>query len=187
VWDDEMSEYTVVALGDSITYGFPFTPQESWVEILRKETGWTVINAGVSGDTLGDMAARLPEDVLACHPDVVILLGGTNDVYQGISMARMEQNFLRILEALDKQQIKVWLGLPLPVDDYAERQLSVWREWLRAFGQLRKLMVIDFYQDFLTEGGAVRSNLFLDGVHPTREGYQVMGQRILKNIAPSIG
>ncbi|PKM87338.1 MAG: hypothetical protein CVU87_09770 [Firmicutes bacterium HGW-Firmicutes-12] len=34
-----MQEYKFVALGDSITYGYPFTPQESWVEILRQRTG----------------------------------------------------------------------------------------------------------------------------------------------------
>lgn len=70
-----MQEYKFVALGDSITYGYPFTPQESWVEILRQRTGWKVINAGISGDTLGDMAGRLNRDVLVHNPQVVMLLG----------------------------------------------------------------------------------------------------------------
>ncbi|MGI6607350.1 MAG: GDSL-type esterase/lipase family protein [Peptococcia bacterium] len=181
-----MEDYTVVALGDSLTYGYPFSPQDSWAEVLRLATGWKVINAGISGDTLGDMQRRIQRDVLVHKPELVILMGGSNDVYQGISQLVMEQNFLLIWETLAKNGIAGWLGLPLPVaDDYAEGKLSVWRNWLKDFGQQKKITVVDFYRDFVSEEGWIRSDLFVDDCHPTIEGYQVMGKRILTLINDS--
>lgn len=177
-----MQEYKFVALGDSITCAYPFTPQESWVEILRQRTGWKVINAGISGDTLGDMAERLNRDVLIHNPQVVMLLGGANDVFQGMSQPQMEQSFLKIWENISEKGIDVWIGLPLPVYDYFERKLSVWRNWLINFSQQKKLIVVDFYQDFVAEEGRIRSELLVDDCHPTIQGYKIMGQRILKLI-----
>lgn len=178
-----MPDYTVVALGDSLTYGYPFSPQDSWAEALRLATGWKVINAGVPGDTLGDMKRRLQRDVLVHKPQLVILMGGSNDIYQEMSQPVMEQNFLMIWETLAKNGIEGWIGLPLPVDDdYAEGKLSVWRNWLRDFSQQKKITVVDFHRDFVSEEGRIRSELFVDECHPTIEGYQVMGKRILELI-----
>ncbi|RYF38657.1 MAG: arylesterase, partial [Comamonadaceae bacterium] len=49
---------TVLALGDSITFGLGAAPQESYPEVLAQLTGWKVVNAGVSGDTSTQALAR---------------------------------------------------------------------------------------------------------------------------------
>lgn len=173
---------TLAALGDSITYGYPYTPQESWVEILKRETGWHVINAGVSGDTFNDMILRLEKEVLIHRPQIVTLMGGTNDVYVGMSQPQIKQSFLAIVERLQKEKIQIWIGLPLPVDDPTERCLMSWRSWLKIFCREQGLVLVDFYQDFINNDGKIREDLLLDGCHPRIKGYEVMGRRIMKTL-----
>lgn len=177
-----MESKTLVALGDSITYGYPYTPRESWVEILRRETEWRVINSGISGDTFNDMERRLEREVLSYKPQVVTLMGGTNDVYIGFSHLQIQRNFLSIMDSLLKDRVEVWIGLPLPVDDPAEGSLNNWRKWLTAYCREQNLILIDFHQDFIDAGGKIRTELLLDGCHPRRKGYEVMGKRIIKTL-----
>lgn len=174
-----MSSRILVALGDSLTYGFPYTPEDSWVEDLRRATGWKVINSGVSGDTFSDMMKRLERDVLQYEPQDVILMGGTNDVYQGFSQPQIQQDFLAIKNKLIENNIQVLVGLPLPVDDPVEKGLKLWRQWLVELCNRDNTPLIDFYRDFIHLDGAIRQELLLDGCHPRLQGYRVMGERCI--------
>ena len=173
---------TVVALGDSITYGFPYTPNESWVEAMRRATGWSVVNAGIPGDTLLDMEERLERDVLRYEPQLVIVMGGTNDVYQGLSQLQLMNSFLRIMERLQERGSQIWVGLPLPVDDGIEGSLKIWREWLVSYTEREGIQLVEFFNDFVTAGGCIKEELLLDGCHPGLNGYEIMGQRIIRII-----
>lgn len=173
------NQKTLVAFGDSITYGYPFSPGESWVEALRAATGWKVINAGISGDTFYDMLLRIDRDVLTHKPDIVIVMAGTNDVYIGLTQPQIMEGFTALMDRLFSQGAEVWLGMPLPVEDMTERSLALWRSTMRTFAREEGLFVVDFYQDFLDESGNIRNDLLLDGCHPNRAGYSVMGERII--------
>ncbi len=177
---DSIRSKILVALGDSLTSGYPFNAEDSWVEALRRKTAWQVINAGISGDTLADMFYRLNKDVLVYHPDIVILMGGTNDIYQGMSQPQLQQSFLSIVETLRQQNSEVLVGLPLPVDDPGERTLKIWRAWLQEYCRVQKLTLIDFYRDFIDEHGRIKEALLLDGCHPRIIGYETMGKRAIR-------
>lgn len=176
------ADKTVVAFGDSITYGYPFSPEKSWVEILRKASGWKVINSGISGDTFQDMLLRIKRDVLDHNPDIVIVMAGTNDVYTGMSQSRIQLCFDTLMDRLFSNGIEVWLGIPLPVEDSTEKSLGLWRNWLRNYAREKRLFVIDFCQDFLDPAGNIRDGLLLDGCHPGALGYKVMGERIVSTV-----
>ena len=51
--------------------------------MMQAEPAWRVLNRGVNGERTDEIAARFERDVLAHAPDVLILLAGVNDVYQG--------------------------------------------------------------------------------------------------------
>lgn len=176
------SPNTLVAFGDSLTYGYPFSPSESWVEDLRRATGWKVINSGIPGDTWWDMLQRMERDVLGYKPDTVLAMAGTNDVYIGLSQSRIQESFTALMEALFREKVRVWLGIPLPVDDDCEGALSLWRNWMRQYAGEKGLLVVDFYRDFLDAAGNIRGELFLDGCHPSKKGYELMGKRILATL-----
>ena len=69
----EQDRNAVVMLGDSITEGWR-DDFSAWFP------GVKVANRGISGDTSRGVLIRLQEDVLALHPQAVVVLIGTNDL-----------------------------------------------------------------------------------------------------------
>ncbi|BCS31570.1 hypothetical protein TBR22_A07720 [Luteitalea sp. TBR-22] len=108
---------TIVALGDSTTAGTPgflspveappdgagdATSQYAWW-LMQAEPTWRVLNRGVNRERTEHIAARMERDVFAHAPDLLILLAGVNDVYDGDEASaiatRLEAMYARALDA----------------------------------------------------------------------------------------
>ena len=64
----------ILMLGDSVTYGFPFTPEKSFSNVLdAKCDELEVINMGVNGYGTDQQLILLEEEGFGYHPDLVIL------------------------------------------------------------------------------------------------------------------
>ena len=70
---------TVLALGDSLTFGTGASAETSYPTVLAVLTGWNVVNAGVPGDTSAQALARLPALLAEHQPKLVIVSIGGND------------------------------------------------------------------------------------------------------------
>ena len=70
---------TVLALGDSLTFGTGASAETSYPTVLAGLTGWNVVNAGVPGDTSAQALARLPALLAEHQPKLVIVSIGDND------------------------------------------------------------------------------------------------------------
>jgi lysophospholipase L1-like esterase len=70
---------TVLALGDSITFGTGADAKHAYPEQLAMLSGWNVVNGGVPGDTAAQALARLPALLAAHRPALVIVSVGGND------------------------------------------------------------------------------------------------------------
>jgi acyl-CoA thioesterase-1 len=82
------AQFNVVALGASNTAGFGVKKEEAFparLEALLKAKGYDVqvTNAGISGDTTGNMVARLDKDV-GKDVKAVVLQPGGNDAKAGV-------------------------------------------------------------------------------------------------------
>lgn len=177
VWSDRPIT-KIVCLGDSITWGFPFGPEYSWVKMVADRSGITMINQGINGDTTDQMWGRFDEDVVAYQPSHVIILGGANDIIIRESRDRIIYNLTGIYkQAIDNDIIPV-LGLPTPLEmREPESRLSKIRDWIREYARNKNLMIIDFDQAFRDPvSGSLRLDLLLDGGHPTLKGYEAMAQ-----------
>ena len=69
----------VVCAGDSLTHGLVSASYVDRLDRQLRPAGYQIVNAGVNGDLAFNVLARLDE-VVACGPDVVTLLVGTNDI-----------------------------------------------------------------------------------------------------------
>ena len=87
---------TVLALGDSLTFGYGAAPEEAYPVRLAALTGWNVINGGVSGDTSAQALARLPE-LLRRQPKLVLLGIGGNDFLRSLPESETRRNIAAML------------------------------------------------------------------------------------------
>jgi acyl-CoA thioesterase I len=81
---------TVLALGDSITFGTGADSASAYPAQLSALTGWNVVNAGVPGDTAAQAAERLPALLLEHRPALVIISAGGNDFLRRVPTTETE-------------------------------------------------------------------------------------------------
>jgi len=89
---------TVLALGDSLTFGLGAAPEASYPEVLARLTGWKVVNAGVSGDTSAQALARLPALLEEHRPALVVVSIGGNDFLRRVPEATTLANVRSICQ-----------------------------------------------------------------------------------------
>ncbi len=171
---------TILALGDSLTAGYGLAPNEAFpvkLEAALKAKGHdvTVVNAGVSGDTAADGAARLDwaltDDVRAAIVEL-----GANDMLRGLPPAQAEEAIGRILARLKDKNIPVLLaGMRAPANmgpDYQKQFDGMYQRLADKYGAL-------LYPFFLDGVAAERDLNQADGMHPNGKGVDVIVERII--------
>lgn len=111
---DDRSLLKIVCFGDSLTLGYQSPsprcpvveniPYGAYLQEWLGEKGCVVVQ-GVCGETTQDMRLRFCDDVLAHGPQIVILLGGTNDLGCGISSEVILDNLRFFYEQAQTQNI----------------------------------------------------------------------------------
>ena len=135
---------TVLALGDSLTYGTGASPETAYPTVLAELSGWNVVNAGVSGNTSAQALERLPGLLAEHQPKLVIVSIGGNDFLRQLPEADTRANIIAIcrqalgsgaqvlLVAVPKVSMVAALGQmsdhPLYADIAAELNVPLQRE-----------------------------------------------------------
>ena len=173
----------VTVLGDSITAGFGLSaanalPARLEAALNRLAPPVRVRGAGVSGDTSAGGLARVNFSVQADTNLCVVALGG-NDLLQGLDVRTTERNLTAIVTNLRRRRIAVMLaGVSAPVvigGGYA-------RDFNAIFVRVARAQGVTLYADLLA---GVHQNPSLnqrDGIHPNRQGVEI----IVRNLAPLI-
>lgn len=193
----------VVCLGDSITYGYPFGPQASWVRICSESLQLKMLNKGINGDTAGQMRRRLRSDALSYNPAYLIVLGGINDAWVGVTFKDFKENVTTIIGETFLNGACPVLGVTSPInvigmagfpqDDIVglTSDLEAYRDWIREYAASERLPVIDFYTPLLDQKtGKANPSYFVDEGHPNEEGYRKLAEnaeKVLYYIKKSIG
>ena len=174
----------IVAVGDSLTAGYGLPVAESFpaqLEITLNRMGYKVevINAGVSGDTTSGALARL-DWVLADKPDIALVCLGANDGLRAISPTVTRANMARLLERLRMAGVAVLLsGMRAPPN----LGLAYTESFDNIFPDLAKQNGVVFYPFFLDGVATIPRLNQADGIHPNREGVQIIVSRIQPLVA----
>lgn len=175
-----MRNMSLVCLGDSITWGFPYGPHCSWVDISQKALGLTMINRGINGDTAEDLLERFNRDVLDHGPSHVIIMVGTNDATIGMTLDEYSKCIKKMCLDAATAGIAAIIALPVPsADKWLEYTLDKYRHWLRCYADKNKLHLLDFGQGLKLPDGSINMEFYIDEVHPNKKGYEAIAAQFI--------
>ena len=180
-------EDRIVLVGDSIT--------EGWTEFnpgFFQENN--MVNRGISGQTTPQMLIRLKQDAIHLDPKIIIINGGTNDIWGNTGPSTPDMiidNLCSMAEITAKKNIQVVLSTILPVYQYPDRDdiidppktISFINSVLQDYCNKNSLAFLDYFSPMADEKKGLRSDYGTDGVHPNKQGYSVMEQVVRETIS----
>ncbi|HEY9622658.1 MAG TPA: GDSL-type esterase/lipase family protein [Crinalium sp.] len=200
----------VVALGDSLIYGFGDPEGGGWVERLRRRwmlptsPGHVMYNLGIRGDGVKQVSQRLEDEfrnrgeLRHRVPDVIILSVGVNDSARlgrpyGRNFTEFNEFENDLAELLDQAQrlcSVLFVGMT-PVDEsrmpfsnflyYNHADQHQYKEATRLACIERQIPYLDVFDLWLGRGESWwRSRLCADGLHPNTAGYASLMQDVLE-------
>lgn len=177
----------VVFMGDSITEGWSrpqfggFFPDKPY------------LNRGISGQTTPQMLVRFRPDVIALHPEVVVILAGTNDIAGNtgpMTLEEIEGNLESMAELARAHGIRVIFSSVMPVldgmtssdgkklvmtDKRPPEKILALNKWIKEYAKEREHGYIDYFSAMVDDKGFLKSEMTYDGLHPNADGYTIMG------------
>lgn len=181
----------IIFFGDSLTFGYGVSKENSWVYKTSCELNLNFLNKGKNGDTTSAMLVRYNHDVLKYNPSVICIMGGTNDLLCGRKIDYILDNIeIMIKDALDiKSQVIIGIP-PIILGDmandlfcpssfytYAEEKLPQLHKSLIELCNKYLVSYIDFYSLQLNH-----KHLFVDGIHLNSKGNDLMFKDAVKVI-----
>lgn len=198
----------VVALGDSLVYGFGDPEGGGWVERLRRQWmavndgGHVLYNLGIRGDRTFQVRERLGQEfryrgeLRNRVPDLIILSVGINDSARlgrpdGRSFTDFENFQREIHNLLDEAQQMcpvLFVGM-VPVDETKMPFLDCFyfnhidqfrcKEATKSACEARQIPYLDIFDLWMSRGETWRrSRLSSDGLHPNVQGYRSLWEDV---------
>lgn len=199
----------IVALGDSLVYGFGDPDGGGWVERLRRtwmlpeSAGHVLYNLGIRGDRIGQVAKRL--EVEWSHrgelrnrvPDIIILSVGVNDSAKVgrpngknyTDFAVFEQQLISLLQQAQKLCPVIFVGMA-PVDEgkmpflnclyYNHSDQYRYKEATKTACVKQGIPYLDIFDKWMLQPETWRvKRLSSDGLHPNTLGYKTLLEDVI--------
>lgn len=175
-----------VLMGDSITDGWPGADREFF-------EANNFVGRGISGQVTNQMLLRFRQDVVDLHPKYVVILAGTNDVAENSGPIDLEKTFANIVTMCDiakANKIKPVICSVIPATVFywnpgvkgAADKIILLNSMLSEYAKANRIPFVDYHSAMKNEQNGLSPELAKDGVHPTREGYDIMKGLLLKVI-----
>ncbi|MBM4253342.1 MAG: hypothetical protein FJ146_15340 [Deltaproteobacteria bacterium] len=178
-------QYDVLLLGDSITQGWELN-HVAWDQEMKGIPQQKVLNAGISSDRIEHILWRVENGLLASSkPKVCVLMAGINN----LALATPETiagGIAKLIDAIKQRspQTKVLVLGVLPSGQEADHPR---RSKIRAINSLLVQVAaasgsefLDTGSRFLSPDGTLPETVSFDGVHLTRQGYEIWASALKK-------
>ncbi len=200
----------ILCFGDSLTAGYqapdpayPYAEEIPYGHVLQEYLGerGRVEVSGICGEVTGEMVLRFRAAVLERRPQVVIILGGTNDLGWNADPAEIMRNLTKMYElarassivpvpvtvpsvrvdvGADNPDAAAWLAqhiqrrlqLNALIADYAERKDLHYVDLFSATAEPESLMLAQPYSN--------------DGLHLTTSGYRLLGRLVYEQLRAGV-
>jgi acyl-CoA hydrolase len=173
---------TVIAFGDSITFGTGARPGEDFPTHLAVRSGWNVINAGIPGDMARDAGARLAPLLDQYQPVAVLVELGGNDFLRQRSESAVKEDLRAILNT-----IRDYGALPILV---AVPRFSMLRATVGALSDSTIYAELADEEGVPLISGALSAvlsdeSLRADPIHPNAAGYARLADEMADSLTAS--
>jgi lysophospholipase L1-like esterase len=196
----------ILFIGDSVTdsgRGGQFAPHgngyvnQVWGYLTARypERNLTVINRGVGGNTVRNLAARWEKDVIAERPTWVCVMIGINDVWrhfaynaaEAVPLDEYQNTLRRLLQRVREIRANIILMQPYMVEP--NKQVAM-RQLMDVYGKTVALLATEFKAPLVRTQDAfdvvTRMHPPLvwatDQIHPTAAGHAVITQEFLRTV-----
>ena len=211
------SRINAIFVGDSITWQWasnersvaetslkiPFNPAymtKSGSNVLIKFhpgffAGNGYIDKGISGQNTTQMRARFQKDVVDLNPVVAVIMGGTNDLAQGVAKEDIVANIAAMAEMARDAGIQVVLCSVTPNNDNYSKlspknkggHIITLNGMIQSYASSHGFTYCNYWDSLVASDGLalkVEYSLY-DNLHPGPDGYDVM-EPIIKPIIDSM-
>lgn len=174
----------ILVLGDSLSSGYNFSPDKTWVALLDKKLSeeninYQVINSSISGDTTTQGLQRLPKLLEVHQPDMVIIELGGNDGIRGFPPKSIKSNLDKLVK-MSKQSGADVLLLGIRIfPNYGERYADAFFNNYQKVADNNEVALVPF---FLENVGGKDDLMQKDGVHPNEKAQPIL----LDNVWPKV-
>ncbi|MFM1929823.1 MAG: hypothetical protein RL387_1151 [Bacteroidota bacterium] len=155
----------VLFFGDSITQmgvqkGGYIDVLNSRIKTAGIEDQYELVGAGIGGNKIYDLFLRMEKDVLAQHPDVVVIWVGVNDVWHkasfgtGTDYDKFGIFYDAVVKKIQATGAKVVVVTPAAIGektDYSNSQdgdLNQYSTWIRNYAAENQLGLVDLRKTF---------------------------------------
>ena len=167
---------TIVAFGDSLTYGTGADDNESYPVFLEPLIGRRVIRAGVPGEVTSAGLARLPEVLDEHKPQLLILCLGGNDLLRRMDEGALASNLRAMIRiARDRGIGVVLVAVPRPA-----LLTSAPGFYTQIASEMRVPLEADVLKNVLFD-----QSLKSDPIHPNANGYRKLAEALAKLLKSS--
>ncbi|MEQ1104399.1 arylesterase [Acinetobacter ursingii] len=176
---------TILIVGDSISAGYGFNPEQGWVQLLQKRLDQQypkqhkVVNASVSGETTSGALARMPKLLQSYKPDVVVIELGGNDALRGQPPQMIQKNLGQLVQQSQQAKAKVLLfGMKIP-PNYGTAYSQAFENNYKVISQQYKIKLLPFFMQGIAGHKDLMQN---DQIHPNAKSQSIL----LNNAYPYI-
>jgi acyl-CoA thioesterase-1 len=177
----------VVILGDSIAAGYGIDPEDAYPALLQKKIDdaklpYTVVNAGLSGDTTAGGLRRI-DWILKQPVEVLVIELGGNDGLRGVPVTETRANLQGII---DRAKAKypaakiVIAGMKMPGNMGAEYTT----QFEKVFAEIAAKNEAPLVPFLLEKVGGIPELNLPDRIHPTPEGHQIIANNVWPILEP---
>ena len=153
------------------------------------------IDKGISGQNTTQMLSRFKKDVVDLNPKVVVIMGGTNDLAQGVSKETIVANISAMAEMADAAGIKVVLCSVTPNNDNYSKlspknkggHIVTLNGMIQSYASSKGFVYCDYWTALVADDNLSMKEEYrlYDNLHPGPKGYDVM-EPIIKPIINSL-
>lgn len=170
---------TVLAIGDSLTWGTGATAETSYPSVLARLTGWRVVNAGAPGDTAAQALARTAALLAEHQPALVLLCIGGNDLLRRLDEATTRSTVEHIARAVLAAGAQLLL-IAVPKPTLAARFTGSLTDH-PLYGELAEQLQLPLHRQGWSEVLA-DERLRADAIHANAAGYEQFARGLLATL-----